>query len=302
MLNRLMQYGSRDRGPDTAILTVALLILMVFLITETGSLENSQTQEQVATSELVPDFILVSFRIACSIVVLITLTWIAIDKKGSTDYPLNFKERENLPRKVVGPTRLAAFTMCHFALIGVSFGFSGASSLIHISGGTVPKWILIASPILFSTSYSCAILVTFIVTFRLIPSNLNKGLPIRNFFSWYEILMHNGNIVMLGTSLFLNGMDVQWQYFAYPVLFGIAYVAWAAVYANYISGVFIYDFLDYRMKGAPLIYIGLLTIIVLSFVVVLTLDRLADWSIVSAVILTLLMTWGISTIREPVHG
>jgi len=302
MLDGLMEYGGRDKGPDTAIMTVAFLILMVFLIVDSGSLEESQTQEKVATSEIVPDVLLFSFRIACSIVVFITLTWIAIDKKGSSDFPLYFKERENLPRKVVGPTRLAAFTMCHFALIGVSFGFSGTASLIHITGGAVPGWILVASPILFSASYACAILVTFVVTFRLIPENVKRGFPVKNFFSWYEILMHNGNIVMLGISLFLNGMDVHWHYFAYPVLFGIAYVAWAAVYANFISGVFIYGFLDYRMRGAPLIYMGLLVIIVLSFTVVFVLDRLIEWSIVPAALLTLAMTWGISTVREPVHG
>jgi len=302
MLDGLLEYGERDKGPDTAILTVTMLILMVLLIAETGSLEKTQAQEQVATSEIVPDVFLGSFRILCSIVVLITLSWIVLDKKGNEDFPLSFKRRKTVSRKVVGPTRLAAFTMCHFALIGVSFGVSGTASLIHMSGETVPDWILVASPILFSASYSCAILVTFVVTFRLIPNNLKSGFPVKNFFSWYEILMHNGNIVMLGISLFLNGMDVYWYYFAYPVIFGIAYVAWAAVYANFISGVFIYDFLDYRVRGAPLIHVVLLVIIGLSFTVVFALDRLIEWSFFPAALLTLAMTWGISTLREPVHG
>ena len=48
------------------------------------------------------------------------------------------------PRDVVGPTRLAAFTMWHFALIGVSYAVSGAATWIHSSGGTVPEWILIS--------------------------------------------------------------------------------------------------------------------------------------------------------------
>ena len=302
MLDGLMGYGDRDKGPDTALLTLSLLIMMLVLISETGSLEASQTQEQIATSSIVPDWVLISFRLFCVALVCITLSWVVLDPKGGSDFPLHLKEREMLPRDVVGPTRLAAFTMWHFALIGISFGVSGTASLIHSTGGTVPQWILVASPILFSASYSCAILVTFVVTFRLIPNNLERGLPVRNFFSWYEILMHNGNIVILGISLFVNGMDVQWHYFAYPILFGIAYVAWAAVYANFISGVFIYDFLDYRMRGAPLVHVVLLLIIGLSFTIVFALDRMSEWSVLPAALLAMAMTWRITTFREPAHG
>ena len=198
MIDGLMEYGDRDKGPDTAILTLLFLVLMLFFISESGSLEASQTQEQVATSSIVPDAALGAFRVACSILVIVTLSWIALDPKGSSDHPLYFKEREILPRKVVGPTRLAAFTMWHFALIGVSYGVSGAATWIHASGGTVPEWVLISSPILFSASYACAIMVTCTISFHIIGDNLAKGNRVSHLFTWYEILMHNGNVALLG--------------------------------------------------------------------------------------------------------
>ncbi len=148
-----MGYGDRDKGLDTALITLLFLILALFFISEAGSLGHSQTQEQVATSGVVSDVALGTFRVACSALVVITLSWVALDPKGSGDFPLYFKERERRPRKVIGPTRLAAFTMWHFALIGVSFGVSGAATWIHASGGTVPEWIIVSSPILFSTSF-----------------------------------------------------------------------------------------------------------------------------------------------------
>ena len=302
MLDRLMGYGDRDKGPDTALLTTLFLVLMLFFISESGSLEASQTQEQVATSGILPDAALGSFRVACSILVVITLSWIALDPKGSSDNPLYLKERELLPRKVVGPTRLAAFTMWHFALIGVSFGVSGAATWIHASGGTVPEWVLVASPILFSTSYACAILVTCTISFHIIGDNIAKGNPVSKLFTWYEILMHNGNVGLLGISLLVNEMEVEFYFLAFPAVFGIAYVAWAAIYANFISGVFIYDFMDYRMRGAPVIYLVLMSLLISFFFVVMALDRIAEWSTVVAAVIISVMTWRISTVKDPSQG
>lgn len=302
MLDRLMGYGDRDKGPDTALLTTLFLVLMLFFISESGSLEASQTQEQVATSGILPDAALGSFRVACSILVVITLSWIALDPKGSSDNPLYLKERELLPRKVVGPTRLAAFTMWHFALIGVSFGVSGAATWIHASGGTVPEWVLVASPILFSTSYACAILVTCTISFHIIGDNIAKGNRVSNLFTWYEILMHNGNVALLGISLLVNEMEVELHFLAFPAVFGIAYVAWAAIYANFISGVFIYDFMDYRMRGAPVIYLVLMSLLISFFFVVMALDRIAEWSTVVAAVIISVMTWRISTVKDPSQG
>ena len=302
MLDGLMGYGDRDKGPDTALLTLLFLLLALFFISESGSLEASQTQEQVATSGIVSDGVLGSFRVACAVLVVITLSWVVLDPKGSGDFPLYLKERETMPRKVVGPTRLAAFTMWHFALIGVSYGVSGAATWIHASGGTVPEWMIVSSPILFSTSYACAILVTCVISFHIIGDNLAKGHRVSHLFAWYEIVMHNANVALLGISLLVNDMEVEMSFLAFPAVFGIAYVAWAAIYANFISGVFIYDFMDYRKRGAPLIYLALLSLQTLFFFVVMALDRIAEWNLVLAALIVSFMTWQISKIKDPSQG
>lgn len=298
----LMRYGKRDKGIDTAILTFIFLLFSLVYISNSGVLQASQTQEQVATSHVIPDYALGFFRIACCILAIVTLSWIALNPKGSEDYPLFLKERRIKLRKVVGPTRLAAFTMWHFALIGLYYGVSGASTWIHSSGGTVPDWIVISSPILFSTSFAAAILVTCVISFHIIPKNLERGLPVFRLFTWYEIVMHNGNVALLGASLLVNGIQVEWKFIAFPVVFGIAYVAWAAIYANFISGVFIYDFMDYRLQGAPLIYLGLLTLQATFFLVVLGLDRLVETSSMLGALVIMAMTWTIIRIRDPSHG
>ncbi len=302
MLDDLMRYGDRDKGPDTGILTLLFLIFCLFFISNSGALEPTQSQSQVATSEVISDSALGAFRFACVVLVIVTLGWVALNPKGSSDFPLYFKEREIRPRKVVGPTRLAAFTMWHFALIGVSYGVSGAATWIHASGGVVPDWILVSSPILFSTSYSCAILVTCVISFHIIPKSLVSGHGVDRLFTWYEIVMHNVNVALLGFSLLVNGMEVEWSFIAFPAVFGIFYVAWAAIYANFIAGVYIYDFMDYRYNGAPLIYLGLLSLQVCFFLVVIALDRVVGWSAPFGSLLVLAVTWRISTVRNPGQG
>ena len=89
---------------------------------------------------------------------------------------------------------------------------------------------------------------------------------------------------------------------AFPAVFGIAYVAWAAIYANFIAGVYIYDFMDYRLNGAPLIHLGLLSLQICFFLVLLALDRVAEWSALVGALLVLVMTWRISTVTNPGHG
>ena len=302
MLEDPMGYGDRGKGPETAILTLLFLFFSLLFISDSGALEPSQTQDQVATSGVIPDVALGAFRVACCILVIVTLSWVALNPKGSSDFPLYFKEREILPRKVVGPTRLAAFTMWHFALIGVSYGVSGAATWIHASGGVVPEWMLVSSPILFSTSYACAILVTCVISFHIIGESLARGQGVDRLFTWYEIVMHNANVALLGFSLLVNDMQVEWAFLAFPAVFGIAYVAWAAIYANFIAGVYIYDFMDYRLNGAPLIYLGLLSLQICFFLVVLGLDRVAGWSAPVGALLVLALTWRISTVRNPDHG
>tara|TARA_Y100000588_G_scaffold102916_2_gene112004 strand:- start:551 stop:1468 length:918 start_codon:yes stop_codon:yes gene_type:complete len=299
MLERMMEYGERDKGPDTALVTLVFLVAAIAFISYSGVLDERQTQEQVATSEVVPDRALVAFRVACAALAVFTLSWVALDPKGGRDFPLYFEDREIRPRRVFGPTRLAAYTMWHFALLGVSFGVSGAASWIHLSGGEVPEWMLVAGPALFSTSYTCAILVTCVISYHIIGNEIRKGHSVDHLFSWYEIVMHNANVGLLGVALLVNSMEVDWRYFAFPIVFGVAYVAWAAIYAKFIEGVFIYDFMDYRRSGAPLIYMALLTIQTSFFVAVLAMDRLAEWNLYLAAALVFGLTWQITTVRNP---
>ena len=298
MLGNLLEYGERDKEIDTALLSMIILVITLIFIFTSGVLIENQTVENIVSSEYISDFNLAIFRTTCAIICFFTLAWIVLDPKGAPDFPLYFKERKVLPRHRKGLTRLAAYTMWHFGLIGINFLVSATASWMTILGIIVPKWILIISPILFFTSFTSAILVTCVVSFHIIGDAMSRRQNIDHLFYWYEIVMHNFNVIILAIALVINNIEVDWKYFAFPIVFGIMYVIWARIYAI-IEGVYIYDFMDPRLNGAPIIYSFLLILQTIFFGIVAFLDWLVVWNIGLGIVGISIGTYSIVTVRNP---
>ena len=298
MIDELLKYGERDRHLETFSLIFCTLFISFIFIYFTDVLNNPQTIEQVTSSNIFSDEILAIFRTSCALLCLITLIWVAYDPKGSPDFPLYYVERINRLRHSSGITRLAAYTMWHFGLIGMSFTISAICSWIHISGGEIPEWMLVVSPILFATSYTCALLVTCIVSFHIIGAEISRGNNIDHLFYWYEVVMHNLNVIILGIAIMINNLDIYWEYAVFPVLFSLIYILWARIYVN-IAGVYIYNFIDPRLNGAPVIHIVLLLIIITIFTFVLFLNWLVNYNTLVSIFTILIITNIIIKIRNP---
>ena len=113
--------------------------------------------------------------------------------------------------------------------------------------------------------------------------------------------MHNLNVILLGADLVLGGVDVTLGMIAFPVLFGIAYVFFAYIYAVYGGGIYLYDFLDPRVSRAPYIHIGLFVMIAFFYSIALVLDALVDLNIIVGGIGVALCIYSIVRFREPVR-
>ena len=298
MLSELLVYGKRDKTVETALITVIALILSLIFLYFNKDIFDIPEIKSLSTSNYMSNELLAIFRSICAVLSIFTLSWIVLDPKGAPDYPLYYIERKNRKRNSSGLTRLAPFTMWHFGLFGLNFIVLASISWINISGNEVPNWMLISAPILFATTYSCAILVTCIVTFHMIDNELSKGNNIDHLFYWYEIIMHNFNVIILGVALVINNIELNWKYFVFPIIFGILYVGWARIYAYY-AGVYIYNFLDPRLNGGPVLHFMLLGIIFISFTIVIILKIIINWNILIAILIVSLFTFSIIRIRKP---
>ena len=60
MLDALMEYGERDKGLETALVTIAVLVVSLIFISQSGLLDDGQSVEQVVSSSVVSEEILLA--------------------------------------------------------------------------------------------------------------------------------------------------------------------------------------------------------------------------------------------------
>ena len=295
----LREYGESDRRLETAALTAFMLLAMIYYIVTSGVGEVSQTQSQIAGSQYLPDILLALFRTVAAVLALFTLVSICIDEEGSVSLPVFYDSRQRGEVVLLGAHRLIPFTVWSFAAFGLYFTIAAASSWVLVLGGEVPGWALASAPLAFATACGTALLVTVVVTFYLIPSNAAKGYDVSKYFEWHEVLMHNGNVIILGLELVLGGIGITLGMVAFPVLFGIVYIGFANAYAMFGGGIYLYDFLDPRLKGGLIIHLVLLLIISGFYCVTLVLNALTEWNIIAGALAVALGIYSILRVRVP---
>ena len=295
----LLEYGERDRHLETiALLTFALLALLYYVLAS-GVVGVTQTQGQIAGSQYVPDILLALFRTVAAVLSVFTLISICTDEEGSLSLPTLYDSRQSEEVLLLGIHRLVPFTVWSFAAFGLYFSVAAASSWALVLGGEVPGWALAAVPLAFATACGTALLVTSVVTFYLIPNNAAKGYDVRKYFEWHEMLMHNGNVVILGADLVLGGVDMTLGMVAFPLLFGLVYIGFANAYAVLGGGIYLYDFLDPRLRGGPAIHAILFVVICAFYFLALALDVLSEWNVLVGVVAVAAGSYSIITLRKP---
>ena len=295
----LREYGESDRRLETAALTTFMLLAMLYYIVTSGVAEVSHTQSQIAGSLYLPNILLALFRTVAAVLALFTLVSICIDEQGSVSLPVFYDSRQRGEIVLLGAHRLIPFTVWSFAAFGLYFTIAAASSWVLVLGGEVPDWALASAPLAFATACGTALLVTAVVTFYLVPSNAAKGYDVSKYFEWQEILMHNGNVIILGLELVLGGISITLGMVAFPLLFGIVYIGFANAYAMFGGGIYLYDFLDPRLKGGPVIHFILFLIIFGFYCFTLVLNALTEWNVIVGSLAVALGIYSILRVRIP---
>ena len=295
----LREYGERDCHLETAVMIIVILFALLYYLGVSDILEMTHAQSQVAASEYVPDILLAMFRTAAAVLAIFTVVSICINKDGGRSLPLFYDSRQSREVVIRGAHRLAPFTVWSFIAFGLYFTIAAASSWMLVLGGEVPRWAITSAPIVFATACGAALLVTVVVTFYLIPRNAAKGFDVSKYFKWYEVLMHNGNVIILGAELVLGGIDITLGMVAFPVLFGVAYIGFANAYAVFGGGIYMYDFLDPRLRGGPIIHLILLLVISGFYCIALLLDALVDWNVIVGFVAVAAGVYSIMRVRIP---
>ena len=291
------EYSDIDRSWTTFSLVGIVLTLSLILI-YTGSGFSDNSISSISSSEKLSTPGIAVFRAFVSLVCFSTIASIILDPKGMTYNLLDYETKKYGPKWITGTTRMSAFTMWSFTLMGTYFAVSSYSSWSVHYGWELGEWAVWLVPALFSSTIASAFLVTVTVTYMLIPEANERGDNIAHYFKWDSQLMHNGNVVFILIEMAVSDISLSLWYAPYPVIFGCIYVLFSAFNARR-SGIYFYDFIDPRLNGSHIIHMVLLGVMSMHFILAFTVQSLAELSFTGYVLTLVVISYLATTFSNP---
>ena len=158
------EYSDIDRSWTTFSLVGIVLTLSLILI-YTGSGFSDNSISSISSSEKLSTPGIGVFRAIVSLVCFSTIASIILDPRGMTYNLLDYETKLYGPKRITGMTRMSAFTMWSFTLMGTYFAVSSYSSWSVHYGWELGEWAVWLVPALFSSTIASAFLVTVTVTY-----------------------------------------------------------------------------------------------------------------------------------------
>lgn len=202
--------------------------------------------------------LLTMIRGTMAVIVLSTALYVLLDKKP---LKLTLSNRDGTIKhfEVVHWVRFTTLTCWTWVLIGIYFAlttYCGYKALVNESDDISDAFVGVLW-VIYECTFSVSILITFIVTYVLIPGGKSRGLDVSTFFTIPSLLMHNANIIFMVAESCINKLPIDMSHLPFVVLYGVLYVIFAWVWFQF-RGVFYYFFLDYARPYALFWYIGLI--------------------------------------------
>lgn len=291
------EYSDVDRSWTTFSLVGIVLVLSLTLI-YIGNGFSDNSISSISSSEKLSTPGIAVFRAIVSLVCFSTIASIILDPRGMTYNLLDYETKLYGPKRITGTTRMSAFTMWSFTLMGTYFAVSSYSSWSVHYGWELGEWASWLVPALFSSAIASAFLVTVTVTYMLIPEANERGDNIAHYFKWDSQLMHNGNVIFILIEMAVSDISLSLWYVPYPVIFGCTYVLFSAFNARR-SGIYFYDFIDPRLNGSHIIHMVLLGVMSIHFILALTVQGLAEISFTGYVLTLVAIGYLATTFSNP---
>ena len=291
------EYSDIDRSWTTfSLVGIVLTLSLILIYVGNGFSDNSISS--ISSSEKLSTPGIAVFRAIVSLVCFSTIASIILDPKGMTDHLRDYETKLYGPKWITGTTRMSAFTMWSFTLMGAYFAVSSYSSWSVHYGWELGEWAVWLVPALFSSTIASAFLVTITVTYMLIPEANERGDNIAHYFKWDSQLMHNGNVIFILIEMAVSDISLSLWYAPYPVIFGCIYVLFSAFNARR-SGIYFYDFIDPRLNGSHIIHMVLLGVMTMHFILAFTIQGLAELSFTGYVVTLVVISYLATTFSNP---
>ena len=293
----IREYSETDRSWTTLFLVGIVFAVCILLIYLGGNFSENDISN-ISSSRFLSTPAIGLFRALASLACICTIASIVLDPKGMTYNLLDYKTRIYGPKRITGTTRLSAFTMWSFTLMGVYFAVSSLSSWSYHFGWGFSEMVVELVPALFASAIASAFLVTTTVTYMLIPEANSRSDDISHYFKWDSQLMHNGNVIFILAELVFSDISLSLGHISFPVVFGCTYVLFSAFNAKR-SGIYFYDFIDPRLNGSHIIHMVLLGVLSLLFVLTVAIQEIEKLNIWAYLVVISAIAYLVTTFSNP---
>ncbi len=271
-------YGERDYSKLVYFLIILISICSLWFF-YSNNIIDLLNKGGVANSSNLPAIVIALFRTGGAYLAIHTvLFWMVFDKEGGFMYAYFYEKREALPHRIWGLERLVPFSSWNLLIFGFTFIFMSLISWIDVFGNDIPSIIHIIASILFSTSLGMAALTATIVTYVIIPTAMKKRETYEYLFEKHQLVMHNWVVILIISDLIITKPSLSWEFAIFGIIIGIIYVVFAYIFAIWGGGFFVYNFIDPRIKYAPIIMSLLALIIALFYIFVWVGLIILEWN------------------------
>ena len=205
-------YGEKDQHVVTYSLIIIVSILCLFFINLLEIVEILDGQVISLESKFISEEILTIFRTLCTILAFYTIFVLMIfNKEGGNMNPLFHNERITKNHKTMGLERMVPFSSWNLIIFGLYFSTVSVLGWFELSDVNQSKFLYLSSSMLLPMSLGMSMLTATVVTYVIIPNEVNSDREYDHLFKMHEMVMHNWVLILISVDVILSQPNLKWQ-------------------------------------------------------------------------------------------
>ena len=295
-------YGEKDQHIITYSLIIVVSIFCLFFINLFDIVEILDDRVVSLDSKFISEEILTTFRTLCTILAFYTIFVLMIfNKEGGSMNPLFHDERITKNHKTMGLERMVPFSSWNLIIFGLYFFTVSALGWFELFDINSSKFLYLSSGMLLPMSLGMSMLTATVVTYVIIPNEVNSDREYDYLFKMHEMVMHNLVVILISVDVILSQPDLKWQLAIFGLVIGVIYITFAYFFALYGGGYYVYSFIDPRIKYGPIIMIILALAISLFYILIWLISLLLEYNLLIGVPIYMLWNYSVVLFKKPIR-
>ena len=295
-------YGEKDQHFITYSLVIIMSIFCLIFINLFDVITILDDRVISLESQFITDEILTIFRTSCTILAFYTIFVLMIfDKVGGNMHPLFHHERIIKNHKTMGLERMVPFSSWNLIIFGLFFISVSALGWFDLFNLDSSKFLHFSSGMLLPMSLGMSMLTATVVTYVIIPNEVNSDRDYNHLFKTHEMVMHNWTVILISIDVVLSQPDLDWQLAIFGLVIGIIYTTFAYLFALFGGGYYVYSFIDPRIKYGPIIMMILALAISLFYVLIWLISLLIHYNLLIGITIYILWNYSVVLFKKPMR-